>query len=91
MNDVFNEIVGKIINKKIKTPKGVTIWGTQDGVNVKMDDGNTRFVMLFVVLVFTKYSYAPETYNFNSCMSDDALEELYGKLEKRMVVLRNLS
>lgn len=90
MNEVFNEIVGKLINQKIRKPNGVTLSCTQDGVNVKMDDGSARFVMLFVVLVFTPYSYAPETYNFNSCMSDDELEELYDKLEKRMMVLRNM-
>ena len=88
MNDVFDEIIGKI--NKAKTPKGVKVKNEQFVVNVKLDEENVRMVMVCVVLVFSTYSYAPYTFDFNSSMSDDELEEVYDKFEERMTVLKNL-
>lgn len=88
MNEVFDEIIGKI--NKAKTPKGVKVKSEQFGVNVKLNDENVRMVMVCVVLVFSTYNYAPYTFDFNSSMSDDELEELYDKFKERLMVLKNL-
>nr|DAF60412.1 MAG TPA: hypothetical protein [Siphoviridae sp. ctmHK36] len=88
MNEVFDEIIGKI--NKAKTPMGVKIKSEQFGVNVKLNEENVRMVMVCVVLVFSTYNYAPYTFDFNSSMSDDELEEVYDKFEERLTVLRNL-
>lgn len=88
MNEVFDEIIGKINN--IKMPKGAKLKMEQLTVNVKMDDGNVRMAMVCVVLVFSTYSYSPYTFDFNSLMSDNELDEVFDKFEERMTVLRNL-
>ena len=88
MNEVFDEIIDKI--NKVKTPKGVKIKSEQFGVNVKLNEESVRMVMVCVVLVFSTYNYAPYTFDFNSSMSDDELEEVYDKFEERMMVLKNL-
>lgn len=86
MNEVFDEIIGKI--NKVKTPNGVKVKVEQFCVDVNM--GNTRRVMVCVVLIFSTYTYSPYVFDFNSLMSDDELEEVYDKFSERMIVLRNL-
>lgn len=88
MNEVFDEIIGKI--NKAKTPMGVKIKSEQFGVSVKLNEENVRMFMVCVVLVFSTYNYAPYAFDFNSSMSDDELEEVYDKFEERLTVLRNL-
>lgn len=88
MNEVFDEIIGRI--NKAKTPNGVKIKTEQFGVNIKLEGESVRMVMVCVVLVFSTYNYAPYTFDFNSSMSDDELEELYDKFNERLTVLRNL-
>lgn len=86
MNEVFDEIIGKI--NKVRTPNGVKVKMEQFCVEANI--GDTRRAMVCVVLIFSTYTYSPYVFDFNSLMSDDELEEVYDKFSERMMVLRNL-
>lgn len=87
MNEVFDEIIGKI--NKVRTPNGVKVKMEQFCVDANI--GDTRRAMVCVVLIFSTYTYSPYTFDFNSLMSDNELEEVYDKFSERMTVLRNLA
>ena len=88
MNEVFDEIIGKINN--VRTPNGVKVKMEQFCVDANIGK-DTRRAMVCVVLVFSTYTYSPYTFDFNSLMSDDELEEVYDKFCERMTVLRNIA
>lgn len=89
MNEVYNEIIGKVL--KVKTTELIAIHTEKGMFHLKLMDKNVGCIYWFLVMVMDAYTMRPYSFFFTSRMSDDELEDTFAQFQDKINVLRNLN
>lgn len=89
MNEVYNEILGKVLN--IKSNNNIAVKVEQGILEVNLKQSGTKRIMWFSVFLIDDFTMRPCCYTFYSSMSDDELDDTFTQVEDRLDFLKNLN
>lgn len=89
MNEVYNEILGKVLN--IKSTNKIAVKVEQGTIAVNLKQCSVKRIMWFSVFLIDDFTMRPCCYTFYSSMSDDELDDTFTQVEDRLNFLKNLN
>lgn len=89
MNEVYNEILGKVLN--IKSTNKIAVKVEQGTIDVNLKQCSVKRIMWFSVFLIDDFTMRPCCYTFYSSMSDDELDDTFTQVEGRLDFLKNLN
>lgn len=89
MNEVYNDILGKILS--IKSTNKVAVKVEQGVLDVNLKQCSVKRIMWFSVFLIDDFTMRPCSYTFYSSMSDDELDDTFTQVEGRLGFLKNLN
>ena len=89
MNEVYNDILGKILS--IKSTNKIAVKVEQGVLEVNLKRCSVKRIMWFSVFLIDDFTMRPCSYTFYSSMSDDELDDTFTQVEGRLDFLRNLN
>lgn len=89
MNEVYNDVLGKVLN--IKTTNNIVVKVEQGALEVNLKQCNVKRIMWFSVFLIDDFTMRPCCYTFYSSMSDDELDDTFTQVEDRLNFLKNLN
>ena len=89
MNEVYNEILGKVLN--IKSTNKIAVKVEQGALEVNLKQCRLKRIMWFSVFFIDDFTMRPCCYTFYSSMSDDELDDTFTQVEGRLDFLKNLN
>lgn len=89
MNEVYNEILGKVLN--IKSTNKIAVKVEQGALEVNLKQCSLKRIMWFSVFLIDDFTMRPCCYTFYSSMSDDELDDTFAQVTGRLDFLKNLN
>ena len=89
MNEVYNDVLGKVLN--IKSNNNIAVKVEQGALEVNLKQSRVKRIMWFSVILVDGFTMRPCSYIFYSSMSDDELDDTFTQVEDRLEFLKNLN
>lgn len=89
MNEVYNDVLGKVLN--IKSTNNIAVKVEQGALEVNLKQCSVKRIMWFSVFLVDGFTMRPCSYTFYSSMSDNELDDTFTQVEDRLNFLKNLN
>ena len=89
MNEVYNDVLGKVLN--IKSTNNISVKIEQGAFEINLKQSRVKRIMWFSVFLIDGFTMRPCNYTFYSSMSDDELDDTLTQVEDRLDFLKNLN